>query len=360
MLRARTLGVLLVAAISIGAACAAACTLFDFPRPSDTPDAGPPGFLDVPTAGRFCSQLFRCPTLAPIITETLGLPLDVPSSPLGFSSCMDWVAGPVDPQRVGLVEQLMLLQAVADAKSCDAAAAVVPVQLVADAGTACPNGFMLDAFCLDPGTFAICDPKLGTFSTSCSSALFASTPQTCRTFDGGDPLVAGLCANTSGTCTVGKSCPDLAGTSTTLRTCYFDRVYTDYNCAISGRQCAQTQNSKSADCVVPPMGGPPCDGGSVDDCDLASVRHCSAITQTEFRCDAVGLTCSSANDGHVPRCAPDAGAACNPFDSQQNVCTGGAISVCIGGRPQSFDCTSINLQCVTEPSGSAQTAHCGP
>jgi hypothetical protein len=172
------------------------------------------------------------------------------------------------------------------------------------------------------------------------------------------PGIAGLCVSTSGPCTTGKSCPDPSN-ATTLRDCYFDRLYTDYNCSISGRQCAPTQNGKSADCVVPPMGGPPCDGGSVDDCDLASVRHCSSITQTEFRCDAVGLTCSSANDGHVPRCAPDAGAACNPFDARQNVCAGDTISVCIGGRSQPFDCTSIDLKCLSEPSGSAQTAHCG-
>ena len=356
MLRARTLGVILAAAAAVGAGSVASCTIFDFPRPSDAPPSLPAGYLDMPTAGRFCAQVFRCPEVAHTITQALAIPLDIPTSVLGFSSCMDWVAGPMDPNRPGLMQQQTILEQVANASSCDSAATAVPVQQIAEAGVPCPNAALPEqVFCLDEGTFGVCDTKLGTFAAGCNSALFGTTPQTCFSTDGGGVL-SGYCLSTTTGCTLGKTCPD----HVTLRECLPAHLATDYNCALSGRVCAAPPNMVGANCVVQNASEPPCvDGGSVDDCDMSSVRHCSYIEQTEFKCDAVGFVCSASNDGHVPRCAPEAGAQCNPFDVQQNVCAGDKISVCIGGRQQSFDCTSIGLHCMPATNGGAFTAHCG-
>src|ERR1700733_12151690 len=98
-----------------------ACTTFNFPPPGDagTGDAGPEGaspeagpdahfaatLLSSQDGTLLCAELFRCPRLATAIELSLTIPLGTPSSPLGFSACMDWVTGPIDIGRVGLSAQ---------------------------------------------------------------------------------------------------------------------------------------------------------------------------------------------------------------------------------------------------------------
>ena len=76
---------------------------------------------------------------------------------------MDWVAGPVDPERLGLPQQRALLAAVAAAPTCEAAGAALPVQPAvapADAGSAC------GLTCADPTDLATCSAEAGCLPSS--------------------------------------------------------------------------------------------------------------------------------------------------------------------------------------------------
>jgi hypothetical protein len=341
----RVLFTLLALAGVIGSA-GAACTAFDFPAPEQASQAGGPvGFLDTDDAARLCAQLFQCPRLAQAIALSMALPLDTPASPLGFSSCMDWVAGPVDPERLGLAQQRAMLAAVAQAGSCAAAVAALPVQPAATSSTCSATS------CADSTEVAACTPEAGTFVIPCSQSLgLLAQSGACFTGDAG----VSVCIST-GACLAGSSCSDPA----TLVECRpDDATFTSYNCSLSGRQCAPLGKA-IADCVVPGHSLAPCLATQVRDaCDGTSVLHCAgaATAQTEFDCSAVGRTCSTANPPAVARCV-GAADTCNPLDTSQNLCSGTQISVCVGGASIAFDCASIGLQCVAASGGA--TAHCG-
>jgi hypothetical protein len=359
----RALVVLLAAAACSGVAC----TAFDFARPGDTPadasadangpaDAGDAGtgvsFLSVDQAAKLCAQLFACPRLAEAIELSTAIPLNTPASPLSFSSCMDWVAGPVDPARPGLALQQQILGAVAAASSCSAALSALPVR-PSDAG-AC-----VDTTCATPGAIAICPPFQGAFALSCNTPYFGASGD-CVALDGGfiDCVSLGACS------AAGSSCAD----TSTLEVCYATQPssLTTVDCALTGRQCASGAGNLAA-CVAPNKLSPPCLLHEAKDaCESDSVVHCLAgfpkteiAAQTEIGCGAVGRTCTTANAMGVARCAHASGDACTPFDADQSQCQGGGttIRVCIGGAKQDYDCAAAGLKCVA--GDALHTAHCG-
>jgi hypothetical protein len=346
-----------LALLVVPGVAAAACTAFDFPAPTAAPsDAAPEttlpdatleagtasGYLDTTDAASLCSLLFQCPRLADAIALSIALPLDTPSSPLGFSACMDWVAGPIDPARIGLSSQRTLLANVAKATTCEAAGAALPVQ-PADAGATC------GLTCSDPTVLASCTPEAGTFLVPCAPPYFGQSGD-CFAADAG-----ALCVST-GACSAGLSCPDM----NTLRECLApdNATFVSYDCTLTGRQCTLLSKNGLADCVFPTHNTAPCPlHDRRDACDGTSVLACAGglTAQTEFDCQAIGRTCAVSTAGDA-RCV-GAGDTCTPFDSGQNVCTGTAITMCIGGAPSSFDCASIGKSCVA--GGPSQTAHCG-
>ncbi len=173
--------------------CLGACTTFDFSPPSGvagddggssdattppipdasgdaTPDAGAPALLDLTTAARLCALVFSCPGLGQAIESSLVIPVATPTTPLNFSGCVDWLAGPIDPARVGLAQQQAILQAIAgpaDTATCAAAYAASPVKPV-DAGASCPADSCVG------GALQICS-SLGDFSVPCTAPLYAQT-----------------------------------------------------------------------------------------------------------------------------------------------------------------------------------------
>jgi hypothetical protein len=341
---------------------AAACTAFDFPSPggtasdaaaettppdATTPEAGPApsSFLDTNDAARLCTWLFQCPHLSDAIALSIALPLDLPSSPLAFSACMDWVAGPVDPERLGLTQQRALLAAVAAAPTCEAAGAALPVQPAvqpADAGTC-------GLTCADPTDLATCSAEAGTFLLPCAPPYFGQSGA-CFATDAG-----ALCVST-GACTAGLSCSD----PNTLRDCLppTNASFVSYVCTLTARQCASPSKTGLADCVLPGHDTAPCPlHDRRDACDGTSVLACAGglTAQTEFDCSAVGRTCTVSTAGDA-RCVGPTD-TCTPFDADQSQCSGTAIRVCIGGVPSSYDCSAIGKSCVA--GGAGQTAHCG-
>jgi hypothetical protein len=355
MLRA----VLAFAAIAAGGGC----TTFDFPAPSaatdasmqasdasPSPDSGAdagPGasvsFLGMDDAIRLCAQIFRCSRLAEAIELSLALPINTPGSPLGFSACMDWMASPVDPSRPGLAVQQGILQSVARAASCSDAEGALPV-LPVRTDAACAAG------CAATSELTVCGSGGGAFVASCAPPYFGQSGD-CVSSDAGTVNCVSL-----GSCTAGASCTD----SSTLRECYAPAhaSFTEYDCALSGRQCATATGAVAA-CVVPGKLAPPCAAKEArDSCDADSVLHCAGglMAQTEIKCGAVGGSCTTSNPAGVARCVFP-GARCTPLDTTSNQCTGDAISVCIAGVPQTVDCTTIYAHC--QPADATRAAHCG-
>jgi hypothetical protein len=339
--------------IALATGVGLACTAFDFPAPDDqatdasvdvVPDVADAGgattLLSVQQGALFCAQLFRCPRLDEAVELSIALPVGTPASPLGFSACMDWVAGPIDPARIGLGTQQTMLKAVATATSCDLAYAALPVRPF-DAGVcmeACPDSNDVESCARGDA---------GAFTMPCTGPYFGQSG-TCYTDAG-----AAACL-TTGTCTAGTSCTD----PTTLVDCPSakDGLFTAYECTLSGRQCGAL-DALRADCLVPGHNTAPCPLQDVrDECDGTSVLHCAGglMAQTELDCAAIGRTCSSANSS--ARCVGTTD-TCTPFDSTMNVCSGTTISLCVGGAPQSFDCQSQQMQCL--PGSATQSAHCG-
>jgi hypothetical protein len=254
---------------------------------------------------------------------------------------MDWVAGPIDPERLGLAQQRSLLAAVAAATSCQAAGAALPVQ-PADAGSTC------GLTCADPTALSTCTPEGGAFVLPCAPPYFGQTGA-CFAADAG-----ALCV-TTGACTSGLSCSDVSTLTDCLSTA---NTFTSYDCTLTARQCAPASKTSLADCVLPGHDLAPCPAHDRRDaCDGTSVLACAGglTAQTELDCSAVGRTCMTSTAGDA-RCV-GAGDTCTPFDAAENQCAGTTIHVCIGGAPSSYDCAAIGKSCVAGAAG--QTSHCG-
>jgi hypothetical protein len=352
---------LLALPVVAGGAIAWACTAFDFPAPSSSPDAGDAGgesavedtgpappatLLSTTDAALLCSQLFRCPALGQAIELSLALPVATPPSPLSFPGCVDLLAGPIAPDRIGLSGQQAMLTAVAHASTCSAAAAALPVRPFLDAGTCATGCADLTDYeaCVDGGSFvAPCQPPYFGQSGACYP-------------DAGVAICVSL-----GSCITGLSCTD-AGAGGTLVDCYpKNAAFTSYDCALSGRACA-TLGTRLADCVPPGANTAPCPlDDAKDNCDGTSVRHCAGgvAAQTELDCAAVGRSCTTSNAAGVARCASSSD-ACTPFDADIGQCGGDAgssISLCVGGQRASFACGDIQQSCI--PAGAGGSGHCG-
>jgi hypothetical protein len=350
-----------IVAVAVLAGLLGACTTFDFPAPSGVtgqdagasdatatadasaearPDAGITTFLDLQSAAQLCARTFQCPGLAQAIEASLVIPIATPPTPLNFSGCMDWLAGPVDPARLGLSEQQGILHAIAASSSCATAYASTPAQPV-DTDAKC----LLDSC---SGSALQTCTHAGSFLLTCDAPLF-DQPGACVVPGAAQ---AALCV-TRGACQPGGSC----SSSTTYVDCYKDGAsFTAFDCTLSGRQCVS-----APDCVAPGRPTAPCpERGTDDRCDDAWVLHCAGgfLAQTEFDCSATHRTCSQASG--AARCV-GTGDACTPFDTNGdvNACGdgGSTISLCIGGQKTSFDCSKIGLSCV--PGSPTQTAHCG-
>jgi len=340
-----------------------ACTTFDFAAPSGIaptdastsdavtsadagPDANPTTLLDLTTAAKLCALTFQCPGLAQAIEASVVIPLATPPAPLDFSGCMDWLAGPIDPNRVGISVQRQILQGIAGASGCTAAYAASPVHPVGpfDAAGTCTTTMTS----CSGANLETCSTE-GTFAVGCSAPLL-DQPGSCVVPALGNTAI---CV-TERACSPGLSCSGSG--NPTLLDCYKDGMsYTAYDCTLSGRTC------ETAACVFPGKVAEPCPGRAADDtCDGTSVKHCAGglLAQTEFDCAAVARACSLQSG--VARCVGESD-ECTPFDTNGDVDScgdgGSTISLCIGGVKTSFDCSSIGLSCIA--ASNTQTGHCG-
>jgi hypothetical protein len=346
--------------LATGAALAAlpgfaSCTTFDGLKASGTrdaaateggqpeagePDAGPlpPGYLSLQDAARACSWLFTCPKLDRSLIRTIAVPADASN----FAVCMQWLAGPVDPTRLGLVTQRYVLACLASAESCAAAGACTAFEELALGDPRCaaePDAGPAES-CTQDGNILSCNPTWGNLLIHCDNSYFNRKGSCTQGADGYHY------------CAVDTSCPPVSCDGLFVLDVCMAGLHIRYDCSVSGQLCGEDTKTKGLSCVV---------GGLVEECTLAGarcqedkVRVCDGIYVSYFDCAKLGGTCQE--QAGYTNCVLPAD-TCTPADSAAVVCTGDAVTLCIGGKATTFDCASIGKKC--QPPQAPRTAWCG-
>lgn len=301
-------------------------------EPKNDPDA----FLPMLDAAELCALAADCPLLAASIVASLGLPVVAvdagPPARLSFSyaQCLDWLAAPIAPGRVGFDAQRELLIDVV-ASGCERGVALLPVEAIATA---------LDPRCAgapephcdedDEGALVDCADGL---VFHCDAAVFAPS-SSCVAGDDGAPR-CGIAA---------KTCGDADACDVDYAVACEDGVLQQYDCSSLGLGC----------------GGGTCRGEDGDaSCDRAEagVQQCSPGGEratvctgrffSEVDCEALGLECVEVGDD-IARCgdlAAEEAGRCEPYDPDVDVCDGDVLHTCVGGEPVDLDCGVIGRSC---------------
>ena len=304
-------------------------------------DAGG-GFLSLEDAVKFCVNAFNCPDLATSTLESIDVPVDTQH----FSSCVDWMAGPLPPDRPGIPNTAQFLKCAADATSCSAAGDCIWLDLIDPGDPRCvgiDSGPLTEA-CFDPGT---CTPDGG-------DVLFCKgSPSVfhCSSNYWGPKTVCATATDQSHYCYLPGGC----GTGTDcdgsiLSYCSTGGRRVAFDCSLGGFTCG-TDSTGNTDCLT---------NGTLRNCSTLgvscandNVSVCDGLYQAAYDCVSAGATC---DDTFTARCKLSTD-TCSPASPGIDTCNGNSINLCSGGQPVTFDCTSIGLTC--KPALAGQTAHCG-
>ncbi len=335
--------VLLLVGIGVGASC----TIFDgLDAGTDGGDASAdvaadqnlipgeqPGYLSLAEGVAFCSNAFACPNL----TNSTEFSADVPVDANHFSSCVDWVSGPLPNDRNGHDTTAAVLLCAAQATTCNAADGCFWDEVISAGDARCTGK--------DAGALGSCGDDAASlyFCNSnpaivhCGNAYFAAG-STCLYDDAGSPWCTRLpCA--------GQTClGDL------LSYCAIDGLQYSENCAMGGFTCGFDTKEGFDDCLT---------NGAADlctslaiSCSGTTVALCDSKYISNYDCSTYGGTCDQTG---FPRCKRP-NETCTPVDGDIDVCTGTSIALCVNGTKQSFDCASLGKTCVSASGG--QSGHC--
>lgn len=344
----------------VAAVCAgiiASCTVFDgltasvdagsggdaSPVSESGADGGPdlsrntqPGYLSLADGVAFCSNAFGCPQLAPSVEFSIDVPVDANH----FSSCVDWVSGPLPKNRLGHDTTAPFLLCAAKAKTCKEAASCMWYELLDPGDSRCTT---FDAG--DAGTSGVCAEDGGALyfckgSTPaiehCTNAYF---PAGFGCTQGQDGLA--YCA--APTCT-GDQCagPYLQFCGAT------NKISNGWNCNVGGFSCGFDAVEGFNDCLT---------NGSAKRCSALSiacggdagdfVTLCDSVYLSEYDCNVYGGKCDKSG---FPRCTRP-NATCTPADPDVDSCNGSIINMCVGGAKVTFDCASIGKTCAAGSGG---------
>jgi hypothetical protein len=329
-----------LAALVLGLGSAFGCTVFDgLTVPPPDVGAPPPHYLTLERGVIACSLVFRCPLLAQAIARSIG----VPASDVSFSSCMSWLSGPLSPTRFGLDVQTDMLACVASATGCSEAMACASVEPLAADDPRCAGA----PFDQCPASDLLADCA-GGFAMRCFSPHFGPGSE-CRLG------IAG-----KGACALSGCSPDTAGpprcTSGVFVQCDpTTNLRVAQSCTAVGLQCPEGAEGAEAQCATAD-GIFPCDDPGKTECspDGERARVCDGASKSEFDCKALGGHCVI-EDGRARCDAP--GSTCSPTEPWVDRCAGSTISLCVGGRAESFDCAAVGLSC--RPAENGRSGHCG-
>jgi len=371
-----------VAAVTSACAAIASCTVFngisipgesDASSSSDAPigpegdgDAGIPteasidacvgpgkGYLGLAEAAEVCTTLFECGEQLEFDIETS---LGLLAGNTNYAVCMNWLAGSTPPNRVGRDIQQQTLQCMSRGRTCAQAWGCLGTETF-DPTT--------DPRCNDGGkpiTGVYCDPSNNNtigcddgLVYHCQAPPFAIGQNVCAIE--GDPKDAAsyTCGLQRSTCTQRVTSCDLA--TSILSSC--DKGSTTnqaFDCRAMGLTCGATgaEGGPKYSCLTNGQYRP-CDGETFQNqCIGDNVATCNLLgTISEIDCKALGKKCSMAEG--QPICVGDAD-TCSPFSLGVDICNGDVLSLCIDGKPVTFDCACAGMTCSSD--GGAGQAHC--
>ena len=290
------------------------------------------GYLSLADGVALCSNVFACPNLATDIEF-----MDVPVDPNHFSSCVDWVSGPLPSDRNGHDVTAAVLKCVASAKTCTAAGACLWDEVLNTGDPRCAGK--------DAGPLGTCGDDGGSvyFCTAnpsivhCNNAYFASG-STCLYDDAGSPWCNTL------PCTGQQCLGDL------LSYCGTDGVQYSQNCALGGFTCGFDTKEGYDDCLTNGS-RKKCTSLAIN-CSGTTVEVCDSLFVSNYDCATYGGTCDQTG---FPRCKRP-NEKCTPLDGDVDVCVGNNLTICVNGEKTNFDCTSLGKTCAGASGG--QSGHC--
>jgi hypothetical protein len=299
-------------------------------------------YLSMSEAAKFCSELSECsePNLLLALTYIVGIPLDATN----YSACMNWIAGPLPPDRIGIPYQRSVLSCIAEAKDCTAASACNANDFFQANDPRCAG--MLDAG-LDSGIEVCADGTKEALRCDvfdilhCDNKYFAGSK--CMIDEDGSRWCA------SGTnCNIESQCVgsvlDYCGQSSILEF--------SIDCSTAGLTCGSDPKTGNVDCLTngkdnicgdTTMGQAP---GGTSSCDGSTVLFCNYSWQSPFNCGSMGATCDGTHPLAFCKRADD---VCTPYDVTVNKCDGTKVKLCVGGQNVDFDCASIGKTCALSP-----------
>ncbi len=336
-------------AVGVGvAAIGAACTVFDGldgkvigadggDASSDVIDAGTnmqPGYLSLADGVAFCSNAVACPLLA----ESVEFSIDVPVDSNHFSSCIDWVSGPLPKDRVGHDDTAKYLQCSARAKTCVDAAGCNWYEVLAPNDSRCAgnDGGGGGKCAEDGGAIYYCgsNPSIEHCTNGYYPAGFSCTKGADNFFYCAQPTCKGDQCR-------GAFLEFCGGTN---------KIYNGWDCNVGGFTCGFDSTEGYVDCLTNGV-AKKCTALSVT-CQGDTAIICDSVYESHYDCGNYGGTCDQTG---FPRCKRP-GETCTPLDSDVDVCNGNVISLCVGGQKTTFDCSSIGKACVAGSNG--QSSHC--
>ena len=357
----RALRASVVAAACVGglllAACAGSCTTFNgvtVPPPitdaaidvaidvavDAAPDAGPPArsLLSMQDAARVCALAAKCPYLSPSLQGSNAVPAD----PSNFSLCMHWLAGPFPPDRLGFGLQQQSVACMAKASTCEQAGACVAIEYLNPTDARCADaGAEAGIGCADNGaTVLSCS---GLYAVHCTTGYYA--PGTMCTKGIGNLYGCALGAN----CLITSAC---VGSSVFDECGSTDNLHYRLNCDYAGYDCSEVPDGSLIGCLSGNEAYPCTTLDTSCAADGVTAQVCDGYDYSLYDCASLGGTCSNKGGGGLCATKSD---KCTPFDANVNMCSGSVVSLCVGGQPRTFDCSSIGMSCT----GVAGSAHCG-
>ncbi len=301
-----------------------------------------PGYLSVADGVAFCSNAFSCPLLATSVEFSIDVPVDTKH----FSSCVDWVSGPLPKNRVGRDTTATFLQCAANAKTCTAAAGCMWYELLDQSDGRCKT---LDAG--DAGTNGVCAEDGGAlyFCNATSPAIEHCTNGYYPAGFGCNLGKDGISYCAAPTCT-GDQCsgPFLTFCGAT------NKLFNGWNCNVGGFTCGFDAVGGFNDCLT---------DGVLKRCSALNIECagdagdivalCDSVYLSQYDCNVYGGKCE--RTGAFPRCTRP-GATCTPADPDVDVCNGSTINLCVGGARVAFDCGSVGKTCT--PAVAGHSASC--
>jgi hypothetical protein len=340
----------LLLASALVTAIGGACTIFDGldAGAGDAGDAGvsdaqngdvvlPPntqaGYLPLADGVRFCVNAFACPNL----TNSVEFSADVPVDANHFSSCVDWVSGPLPNDRNGHDATAAVLECAANATTCNAADGCMWDEVIDVGDPRCTgkDAGKVGSCGDDGGSVYYCNSNPGI--VHCSNSYFVAG-STCLYDDAGSPACSTKPCN-------GETC-----LGDTLSFCGNDGLQYSQNCAMGGFTCGLDSKQNYDDCLT--NGSAKYCSALAIACSGTTVELCDSAYESDFDCAAYGGAC---DDTNFPRCTRP-NEKCTPNDGDVDVCSGTNIALCVGGEKITFDCASIGKTCA--PAVAGQSGHC--